>query len=375
MATRVVLAVLLVCLSSACDMHKPLQAEGDSPPTASVVVSLSYTSRHRRVSWLEMGDLGGHLRRLTQPLAGSRIFSPLWSPDGRHVAFIRRTERDSGVYVIGVDGGAPTRIAKLRPFGNLNVPLNWTADGSSVVTDRFSGVECQTKKPFRLRFTIARTPGRSRDIDALPRPRRGVYLQDVSSSPDGRRFSVIVIDHGPNTCDGHAGDFETLLYTIRVDGADRKLLARAAAITSSDWSGDGQWLAYLALGSAGCHVDAVAANGSQKRRLLRDVDCDGQVRWQPHASAIAFADHDRLEVVDVASGRARTLLRSSVSFPARHSFSSDGHWLAVIKDQGADKTILVRIALVPLAGGAPVTYDVRRDSPPLSADDGDLIFR
>jgi Tol biopolymer transport system component len=323
-----------------------------------------------------MGDLGGRLRRLTQPLAGSRIFSPVWSPDRRRVAFIRRTARNSGVYVVGADGGAPTRVAKLRPFGGLNVPLNWTADGSSVVTDRFSGVECQTKRPFRLRFTIAAAGGGSREVDVFPRPRRGVYLQDVSSSPDGSRFGLIVIDHGPKTCDGHAGDFETLLYTIRADGTGRKLLARAAAITDTDWSDDGQWLVYMVFdpfGVGGCYVDVVAADGSQKRRLLDDVDCNGQVAWQPHRSTIAVAG-DRLEVVDVATGQTRTLLPTSVSFPARRSFSSDGQWLAVLIDHGADNKTLARIALVPVAGGTPLTYDVHRESQRGSLDDGDLIF-
>jgi Tol biopolymer transport system component len=345
-------------------------------PQASVVVSLPSSSTYRGI-WLEAAVLGGRLRRLTQRLAGSTVWQPVWSPDGRRVAFIRETRRSAAVYVVRVGGGAPRRILSLRPPGFTNVPLTWTADGSSVVTDRFSSVECQTKKPFRLRFTIARVGGGSREVDVFPRPRRGVYLQAVSSSADGRRFSLIVIDHGPKTCEGHAGDFETLLYTIRSDGKGRKLLARADAITDAEWSYDGRWLVYMVFdpfGVGGCYVAVVAADGTHNHRLLNDPGCNAQVAWQPHRSAIAFAG-DRLEVVDVPSGRARTLLPSSVALPGRHSFSRDGQWLAVRTDARADKKTLMRIALIPIAGGTPVTYNVRRQNPPWSWADSDLIFR
>jgi dipeptidyl aminopeptidase/acylaminoacyl peptidase len=374
--TRLVVAVLFVCVSLGGDLSEPARAPGGAIPKAVVVVSLPRSSTYRG-TWLEAAVLGGRLRRLTKPLAGSRVWGPALSPDGRRVAFIRGTRRSAAVYVVRVDGGAPRRLMNLRPPGFYNVPpLTWTADGSSVVTDRFSGVECQTKKPFRLRFTMARLGGGSRDVDVFPRPRRGVYLQEVSSSPDGRRFSLIVIDHGPKTCDGHAGDFETLLYTIRSDGKGLTLLARADAISDSEWSYDGRWLVYMVFdpfGVGGCYFVVVAADGSQKRRLLTDPDCNGQVAWQPHRLAIAFAG-DQLKLVDAASGRAQTLLPSSVAFPGRDSFSRDGQWLAVITDSRADKKTLMRIALIPMAGGTPVTYDVRRQSPPWSWSEGDLIF-
>ena len=371
MPSRLVLALLFVCFSLAADLSEPARAPGGAIPKAVVVLSLPRSSSYRG-KWLEAAVLGDPLRQLTKPLAGATVWVPVLSPDGRRVAFIRETRRSAAVYVVRVDGGPQRRLVNLRPPGFFNVPLDWTADGSSVITDRFSGVECQTKSPFRLRFTIANLRGESREVDVFPRPRRGVYLQDVSSSPNGRRFSLIVIDHGPKTCDGHAGDFETLLYTMRSDGNGRKLLARADAITDSQWSYDGRWLAYVVVGHGGCYVAIVAADGSHKRRLLDDPICDGQVAWQPHRSAIAFASN-QLKLVD-ANGRAQTLLPSNVSFPGEHSFSRDGQWLAVITDSGANKKTLVRIALIPIAGGTPVTYDVRRQSPPWSVSEGDLIF-
>jgi Tol biopolymer transport system component len=264
-------------------------------------------------------------------------------------------------------------VARLLTASYRNVPLAWV-DSSSLVTDRFTAVECQTKKPFRLRFTLIGVLGGFRDIDALPTPRRGVKLQGVSASPDGKRFSFIVLDYGPKTCDGHAGDFETQLYTIRADGTERRLIARETAIIDSDWSDDGQWLAYLVWNNDGCEVDVVSADGSQKRRLLRDVWCDGQLAWQPHARMIAFAGEDQLDLVDVNNGRVRTLVPWTVSFPSPKSFSQDGRWLAVITDADADANTLVRIDLLALPEGTQSSYEVRRDGRRGSVDDGDLVF-
>lgn len=371
------ISVLCVCLSWFGGSQEPLNAGASTGPSASVVVSLSYSSHQRRVSWLETAELGGPLRRLTQPLAGSRIYTPVWSPDGQRVAFIRRTARGSGVYVVGVDGGAPNRVAKLRPFpAYRNQPLDWAADSSHLLFDRFAGMECQTAKPFRLRLTIASAASSSRDIDALPRPRRGVRFQDASFSPDGERLSYIVLDYGPKTCDGHAGDFETQLYTIGSDGTGRRLLAREVAIIDTAWSDDGQWLAYLAWNGEDCLVKIAAADGSQKRTLLPDAWCDGQIAWQPHGSAIAVAQEERLDVVDALSGQVRTLVDWSASFPGAHSFSPDGEWLAAITGVRPHQSTLVEIALIPLlGGGTPLTYEVRRKSPRGTVDDGDLIFR
>lgn len=266
------------------------------------------------------------------------------------------------------------RVAGLVRSPYRNVPLAW-AGSSSLVIDRFTAVECQTKKPFRLRFTLVELFGGFRDIHALPRPRRGVRLQDVSVAPDGKRFSFSVLDYGQKTCDGHAGSgFQTQLYTVAGDGTERKLVARTIAIIDSDWSDDGQWLAYLAWNDDGCDVDVTSADGRQRRRLLHDVWCDGQVAWQPHARAIAFAGADQLDLVDVESGRARTLVPWSVSFPTARGFSRDGRWLAVITDADADANTLVRIDLLAVAGGTHLSYDVKRESARGSVDDGDLVF-
>ena len=358
---------------------------GSTPPSVSVVASLSFSANGHRVGWLDVGTLGGQLQRLTQrPSLRSRTIdlAPRWAPDGRRVAFIRHSPRGASLYAASIDSRALTRVAMLKPFpAYRNVPLDWSADGSKLVFDRFAGVECQAKTPFRLRLTIASENGVLRDIDALPRPQKLVALFPmVSWLPDGNRLSYTVARYY-GECGGHAGDFLNLVYVIGSDGRDRKLLARGSVITSPTWSRDGQQLAYLVWDGGSCHVDVVAGDGSHKRTVRQDSACDTNIAWEPGGSRLVLSDPRRLDVLDLATGRTQTVVhwRRSRYTPAILQLSPDGKWVAVLTDYGSDssgdRTTFYRIALVSLDGGNVSTYDVRREAPRESLDDVDVIFR
>jgi Tol biopolymer transport system component len=409
-----VFAALMVACAGASAKTEESVAAG--PPPASVVVSLSFSADHGHVGWLEVGKLGESLRPLTpRPMlgAGTSDSGPAWSPDGRQIAFVRRARGASGVYTVASDGSTLTRIAPLVLNNAGYVGIGWSPDGSNLVFDRFTDVECRSKKPFRLRFTIASPTGKLRDVDALPRPRRLVGLQSVWWLPDGKRLSYIVNEYGENECYGHVGEFDSLLYVIGSDGRGRKLLARGVYFSDAEWSPDGRRIAYVLYGGSDIDIDVVAADGSGKRTLRRNVPLDVHIAWKPDGSAIAVVDSHRLDLVDPATGQTRTLRRwtsndhapdiawtpdgSAIAVmdlqqldlvdPATgHTrtlvrwtpndnpygilgFSPDGQWLAV---GGTESSM--RIALVPIAGGTPATYEPWRKAPGESLDDFDLTF-
>ncbi|MDX1555918.1 MAG: hypothetical protein R3212_07830, partial [Xanthomonadales bacterium] len=76
--------------------------------------------------WVSGTD-GSHPRRLTSHPADER--NPVFSPDGRSIAFAAEYEGNLDVYVIAVEGGQPRRLT-WHPEADL--PLDWSADGREV---------------------------------------------------------------------------------------------------------------------------------------------------------------------------------------------------------------------------------------------------
>jgi Tol biopolymer transport system component len=377
--------VILVALAAALPPSDTAVAgpAGALPPTATVVASLLYSGRHRNVRWLDVGPLGAKLSRLTArpPLSAQRSdLVPRWSPDGRRIAFVRRTPAGSALYTIGRDGTGLARVTGV-PRAAAGASLTWSVNGPRLAFDRYRRLECRAKKPARLRLTIASAAG-LHDVDALPRPERGALLESVWWLPDGKRLSYIVEEWGSAGCEGHAGDYEALLYVIGSDGRGRKLVARALVFFGTAWSPDSRTLAYVAsTGSSGCDIAVVRDDGSARRILRHDEsNCFWNVGWDPDSATVAAVTFDRLDVIDVPTNRSRTLLRWPET-DVRGSilgFSPDGEWVAAVERFGSDshgRTTFARVALVRLSDGASHTYDVRPEAAGESLDDFDVTFR
>jgi Tol biopolymer transport system component len=352
-----------------------------SPPTVTAVASLLYSARHRSVRWLDVAPLGARLTRITAraPLSSQRNdFEPRWSPDGGRIAFVRRAPAGSGLYTIGRDGTGLARIAGVpRAAGAFS--LDWSTNDPRLAFDRYRRLECRANKLARLRLTIASAAG-MHDLDALPRPQRRAEIRWISWLPDGKRLSYAVEKWDSPGCEGHAGDFETLLYIIGSDGRNRKLLARGELFFSTDWSPDSRALAYVAPSAAGCALVVVGDDGSARRKLRDHDDCESDIGWAPDSRSLAATTFDRLDVIDVPTNKSRTLLR----WPQADyggivlGFSPDGEWVAIVERFGSDshfRTTFAHVALVQLSDGASKTYDLRREAAGESLDDFDITFR
>src|SRR5919204_2062266 len=298
---KVTVAAIAVPIVGACagdvsGAHNPVahRSAAVTPPSASVVVALSTGGLKNGRGWLDVGSLGGGLRRLTpQPPEGAHTIDehPAWSPDGKSIAFVRSDGRNAVIYTIPREGGSPVAIASFAssaylPYPNyLPYPV-WSADGSKLVFDRFRGVECQPKKPFRLRFTVGTIGGGLRDFAALPRPRRGVLLAGESWSPDDAHLMYSVLKYG-GICEGHVPAYHILLYVIDANGRGRRLLASRYVIGDPTWSPDGRRIAYVsdcdAVTGGPAHV--IGIDGKQ-RRALKVNGCALDLAWEPDGSAL-----------------------------------------------------------------------------------------
>ncbi len=70
----------------------------------------------------------GQPRRLTSNTVGE--FAPVWSPDGRSIAFVTWTPEGGHIWKVAADGGAPQQLSRRAAFYS---DLAWTPDGERLV--------------------------------------------------------------------------------------------------------------------------------------------------------------------------------------------------------------------------------------------------
>ncbi len=138
-----------------------------------------------QIVFVHAGDLwsvareGGAAQRLT---AGNGAASrPVFSPDGKEIAFTGNYDGNADVYLIPASGGTSRRLT-YHPAADQVV--GWTRDGKSVLfaSNRSS------HSGFSQLFTISRDGGFPTELP-LPIAAEGSY------SPDGKELAYVPLDH------------------------------------------------------------------------------------------------------------------------------------------------------------------------------------
>lgn len=320
----------------------------------------------------------GAMTALTQPPPGIvGDHSPVVSPDGRSVAFVRRISGGaSDIHVAPLTGERPRRIT----FDEADVMgIDWSNDGRSILfsSDRAGGYTlwrvaagggdpvlvaggaARMKHPVadRARRRVvyenwnyginvwevdvsgfagedasgpaeaARRAGpavRAGEHPATSRPvTRSSDLWNLypQVSPDGTRLAYV------STASGHHE-----LWIANRDGSDARQLttARGGAVKDPRWSPDGEALAYLARGTGAVDVHVIDPATGSVRALTATAANEVAPVWSHDGREVLFASADasgRWQVFAVpAAGRSqerRLVLPDAFSVQP----SADGAWL------------------------------------------------
>lgn len=257
----------------------------------------------------------GEQRVLTAPppgVPGDR--SPVVSPDGRSVAFIRHASGgNADVHVVSIDGGETRRLT----FDEADLEgVAWSDNGRSIVysSDRAGG------------YTLWRVPfeGGTPQFIAGGAAR----LKHPVASHDGRRIA-----------------YENWAYEINLAAAADRTVT-AVTRTSDLWnyfpeaSPDGARIAYVSTQSGSQEAWIANRDGSSARQLTALNASLRTPRWSPGGRRIALvvyrgASSDVI-TVDVESGRTETVTTDgqlkttpSWSFDGRHLYAGvrrTGRW-------------------------------------------------
>jgi TolB protein len=158
------------------------------------------------------------LRKLTG--SGRTIsMNPVFSPDGRRIAFMSDRIGRPAVYVMNADGGGETMLSPFVPGqGSDYSSPSWAPGGTRVA---FHGVWTRSMRgSYQVMIADASRPGAQ--IEQITA--RG-NNEDPSWAPDGRHLVYT------STGDGAPG-----LYVIDAETKGRRLLAPGANLRMAEWS-------------------------------------------------------------------------------------------------------------------------------------------
>jgi Tol biopolymer transport system component/DNA-binding winged helix-turn-helix (wHTH) protein len=274
---NVILVGFVVCALALSFVHynRLLRSKAGQPTLTPAVTnvgekytpSLSPDGQHLAFAW--NGGTGPHVSlyvkivgseeslRLTKH--ASIDFNPVWSPDGRYIAFCRILEGETGIYIIPALGGAERRVRKTlweeQEFSEVfwyAGRLSWSPDGKLLAfSDRTSRNEAAS--------SIFLQSLDSMEVRRLTSPQRSRGDFNPEFSPDGQ---TLAFNRGAQGVQS--------IYTVPVsEGGKERLICANCGYWGLAWTPDGRDIIF---GNAGWFANAgwlwkVSLRGGEPERL------------------------------------------------------------------------------------------------------------
>jgi dipeptidyl aminopeptidase/acylaminoacyl peptidase len=338
-----------------------------------------------------VGIKGDRLRQLTDGAWSDS--APVWSPDGRRIAFLSNRSGSTQLHVMWADTRETLQLTRLEraPGG-----VTWSPDGTQIAFTAFvpddSPVLPVRLPPLPRGAQLARgavvidRPSWAADgsgptakghthvftIDAVTGgvPRQvtsGLYNHSAPSwAPDGR--SIVLSGTRKPDAEYLRGDSE--IYQVRLDTlAISALTDRSGPDSNPEFSPDGRWIAYTGYDQKNftSHLSSLYlmdGSGGRKRLWAGGLPSSpGNVEWAPDGSGVYYSMQERGEentyFAPADVGMAPRKITTGTHVLSSISMARNGQAVA-IRSSVTEPGQLVAFSLKD-PGGVTVLVDVNRD--------------
>ncbi|MGH8318216.1 MAG: S41 family peptidase [Steroidobacteraceae bacterium] len=241
---------------------------------------------------------GGVANRLTSGM--QQDSSPIFSPDGQHLAFTRNDRGNSDVYVMPADGGQARRLTW---YPGPDITVGWTNGGKKVL---FRSTRSSIDPLYFRLYTIPLAGGLP---TALPLP----WATQGSYSPDGLRLAYVPFRNHPRfeAWKHYRGGMEPRLRIALLSNSSVATLPRGGGANK-----DPMWVGkavYFLADRTGGHFRLYRYDLNSKTARAISPD-DGHDILSATAGAldtshpaIVYAEMGKLFLLDVKSGRIQQI--------------------------------------------------------------------
>src|SRR5690242_9426112 len=241
---------------------------------------------------------GGEARQLT---TGGHESSPVFSPDGKWIAFSGQYDGNQDVYVMPADGGEPRRLT-WHP--GQDAPISWTNDGKRVLfvsgRDAFADIT-------RL-YTI---PAEGGVPEVLPMWR----ALEGSYSPDGTRIAYVPNFQWQQAWKRYRGGQTTPVYVVKLSDLSLEKLPRENSNDSNPvWVGDTVY--FLSDRNGPVSIFAYDTKTKTVKQVLHNTGLDLKY-MSAGPGALVYEQFGGIYLLDEASGKTKQVdIRIAGDLPA-----------------------------------------------------------
>src|SRR2546426_760824 len=277
------------------------------------------------------------LRLTTNPASDT---DPIWSPDGRYIAFLRQSAADGGVFLVPSLGGAERKLADAFPYRPVVIgnTLSYSPDGKLLAApDKNS-----QQQPFSI-VSISIETGEKTRLTSPPTGSVGDFFP--AFSPDQKTLAFV------RSLSIAAAD----IYLLPLHGGEpKRLTTDNTSIRGLSWTSDGKEIVFASRRSGSFEIWLCDSDGSSARQLTNiGGPLTGTPRWSPDGRQIAFDSwiegNADIYVISADGGKPRRLTYDPDE-DITPSWSRDGRWIYF----GCTRSGSMQIWKVPAEGGPTI---------------------